>query len=87
MSRSKMGRYGTLNSIISAFKLWISHQIMDSGKDQKKQPRVLTEGRYEQERGVRRNERNRRNHGNDKRVRRSIFCKGTRKQGRGMALS
>ena len=43
MSRSKMGRYGTLNSIISAFKLWISHQITDSGKDQKKQPRVLTE--------------------------------------------
>ena len=53
MSRSKMGRYGTLNSIISAFKLWISHQITDSGKDQKKQPRVLTEGRYEQARGVR----------------------------------
>ena len=87
LSRSKMGRYGTLNSIISAFKLWISHQITDSGKDQKKQPRVLTEGRYEQERGVRRNERNRRNHGNDKRGRRRIFCKGTRKQGRGRALS
>ena len=35
----------------------------------------------------RRNERNRRNHGNDKRGRRRIFCKGTRKQGRGRALS
>lgn len=43
----------------------------------------MAEGRYEQERGVRRNERNRRNHGNDKRGRRRIFCKGTRKQGRG----
>ena len=47
----------------------------------------MAEGRYEQERGVRRNERNRRNHGNDKRGRRRIFCKGTRKQGRGRALS
>ena len=37
----------------------------------------MTEGRYEQERGVRRNERNRRNHGNDKRGRRRIFCKRT----------
>lgn len=46
----------------------------------------MAEGRYEQERGVRRNERNRRNHGNDKRGRRRIFCKGTRKQGRGVGL-
>ena len=52
MSRSKKGRYGKLTSIISAF-FYRKNAKDFSGKKES----------YEQERGVRRNERNRRNHG------------------------